>query len=128
MEEPVVPLKRNVYGHPAGLLWERKVQEILSKQRISHLFSFVSVDDIKIVGRNKHLRPVLDKSGIFGLYLEQKLITTLYKQKQTNSSELLCLHVIDMQSRDNVICSAATISCPTSSDFVLRFLFCSPPV
>ena len=30
MEDPVVPLERNLYGHPlAGLLWERQIEKIL---------------------------------------------------------------------------------------------------
>ena len=30
MEDPVVPLERNLYGHPlAGLLWERQFKKIL---------------------------------------------------------------------------------------------------
>ena len=32
MEDPVIPLERNLYGHPlAGLLWERQFEEILLK-------------------------------------------------------------------------------------------------
>ena len=32
MEDPVVPLERNLYGYPlAGLLWERQFEEILLK-------------------------------------------------------------------------------------------------
>ena len=32
MEDPVVPLERNVYGHPlAGLLWEKQFEKILLK-------------------------------------------------------------------------------------------------
>ena len=32
MEDPVVPLERNLYGHPlAGLLWEKQLEEILLK-------------------------------------------------------------------------------------------------
>ena len=32
MEDPVVPLERNLYGHPlAGLLWERQFEKILFK-------------------------------------------------------------------------------------------------
>ena len=32
MEDPVVPLERNLYGHPlAGLLWERLFEKILLK-------------------------------------------------------------------------------------------------
>ena len=32
LEDPVVPLERNLYGHPlAGLLWERQFEKILLK-------------------------------------------------------------------------------------------------
>ena len=32
IEDPVVPLERNLYGHPvAGLLWKRQFEEILLK-------------------------------------------------------------------------------------------------
>ena len=32
MEDPVVPLERNLYGHPlAGLLWERQLEKFLLK-------------------------------------------------------------------------------------------------
>ena len=32
VEDPVVPLERNLYGHPsAGLLWERQLEKILLK-------------------------------------------------------------------------------------------------
>ena len=32
MEDPVVPLERNLYGHPlTGLLWERQFEKILLK-------------------------------------------------------------------------------------------------
>ena len=32
MEDPVVPLERNLYGHPlAGLLWERQFEKVLSE-------------------------------------------------------------------------------------------------
>ena len=32
MEDPIVPLERNLYGHPlAGLLWERQLEKILLK-------------------------------------------------------------------------------------------------
>ena len=32
MDDPVVPLERNLYGHPlAGLLWERQFEKILLK-------------------------------------------------------------------------------------------------
>ena len=41
MEDPVVPLERNLYGHPlAGLLWERQFEKILLKygrEKVSNL-------------------------------------------------------------------------------------------
>ena len=63
MEDPVVPLERNLYGHPlAGLLWEKQFEKILLKHgwekipnweclfvhREKGLFLSVCVDDIKI--------------------------------------------------------------------------------
>ena len=39
MEEPVVPLERNLYGHPlAGLLWERQFEKAL----VEHGWEFFS--------------------------------------------------------------------------------------
>ena len=70
IEDPVVPLERNLYGHPlAGLLWERQFEKILLKHgwekipnweclfvhRDKGLFLSVYVDDIKLAGRNKIL-------------------------------------------------------------------------
>ena len=66
MEDPVVPLERNLYGHPlAGLLWERQCAKILLEHvfgkvlnweclfvnRAKGLFLSVYVDDIKMAGR-----------------------------------------------------------------------------
>ena len=62
MEDPVVPLERNLYGHPlAGLLWERQFEKVLLKygwEKVSNweclflhrekgLYLSVFVDDIK---------------------------------------------------------------------------------
>ena len=62
MEDPVVPLERNLYGHPlAGLLWERQFEQILVERgwekvpnweclfvhRPTELFLSVYEDDIK---------------------------------------------------------------------------------
>ena len=70
MEDPVVPLERNLYGHPlAGLLWERQFEKILLKHgwekipnceclfvhREKGLFLSVYVDVIKWLERNKIL-------------------------------------------------------------------------
>ena len=73
MEDPVVPLERNLYGHPlAGLLWERQFEEILLKygwekvfnwecsfvHREEGLFLSVSVDDIKLAGKKQNINPM----------------------------------------------------------------------
>ena len=71
MEDPVVPLERNLYGHPlAGLLWERQFEKVLLKHgwekipnweclfvhREKGLSLSVYVDDIKNwLERNKIL-------------------------------------------------------------------------
>ena len=68
MEDTVVPLERNLYGHPlAGLLWERQFEKILLKHGWEKnpnwecpyvhsekgLFLSVYVDDIKLAGKKK---------------------------------------------------------------------------
>ena len=73
MEDPVVPLERNLYGHPlAGLLWERQFEKILLQhgwEKVSNweclfvhhqkgLFSSVHVDDIKLAGKKQNLDPM----------------------------------------------------------------------
>ena len=70
MEDPLVPLERNLYGHPlAGLLWERQFEKILLKHgwekipnweclfvhREKGLFLSVNVDDIKLAGKKQNL-------------------------------------------------------------------------
>ena len=73
MEDPVVPLERNLYGHPlAGLLWERQFEKILLKhgwekipnweclfvRREKGLFLSVYVDDIKLAGKKPNIDPM----------------------------------------------------------------------
>ena len=73
MEDPVVLLERNLYGHPlAGLLWERQFEKILLKygwEKVSNweclfvhrengLFLSVYVDDIKLAGRKQNIDPM----------------------------------------------------------------------
>ena len=73
MEDPVVPLERNLYGHPlAGLLWERQFEKILLKygwEKVPNweclfvhgekgLFLSVYVDDIKLAGKKQNLDPM----------------------------------------------------------------------
>ena len=70
MEDPVVPLERNLYGHPlAGLLCERQFEKILLKygwEKVSNweclfvhrekgLFLSVYVDDIKLAGKKQNI-------------------------------------------------------------------------
>ena len=73
MEDPVVPLERNLYGHPlAGLLWERQFEKILmthGREKIPNweclfvhrekgFFLSVYVDDIKMAGKKHNLDPM----------------------------------------------------------------------
>ena len=74
MEDPVVPLERNLYGHPlAGLLWERQFENILLKYMVGRrfpignaysytvkkgLFLSVYVDDIKLAGKKQNINPM----------------------------------------------------------------------
>ena len=84
MEDPVVPLERNLYGHTlAGLSWERQFEKIQLKHGwekipnwecffVNHekgFFSCVYVDDIKLAGKERNLDPmwkVLNKEVDFG--------------------------------------------------------------
>ena len=73
MEDPVVPLERNLHGHPlAGLLWERQFEKVLLKHgwekipsweclfvhREKGLFLSVYVDDIKLAGKKQNIDPM----------------------------------------------------------------------
>ena len=73
MEDPVVPLERNLKSHPlAGLLWERQLEKIILKhgwekipnweclfvQRDKGLFLSVFVDDLKMAGKKHNIDPM----------------------------------------------------------------------
>ena len=73
MEDQVVPLERNLFGHPlAGLFWERQFEKILLKygwekvpnweclfvHREEGLFFSVYVDDIKLAGKKQNIDPM----------------------------------------------------------------------
>ena len=72
MEDPVVPLEQNLYGHLlAGLLWERQFKKVLLKygwEKVSNwecllhrekgLYLSVFVDDIKLVGKKQNINPM----------------------------------------------------------------------
>ena len=52
MEDPVVPLERNLYGHPlAGLLWERQFEEVLLKDGLGKNLNW----ECSFVNRKKRL-------------------------------------------------------------------------
>ena len=72
MEDPVVPLERNLYGHPlAGLLWRRQFEKIFFEAWLGEnsklgmslsyiiegLFLSLSVDDINLAGKKQNLDP-----------------------------------------------------------------------
>ena len=72
MKDPVIPLERNLYGHPlAGLLWERQFEKVLLKygwekvpnweclfvNREKGLFLSVCVDDIYLAGKKQNRGP-----------------------------------------------------------------------
>ena len=74
IEDSVVLLERNLYGHPlAGPLWERQFEEVLLVDvdgknyrnlfvhRKQGLFLSVDVDDIEMAGRKQHLSPMWQK-------------------------------------------------------------------
>ena len=74
MGDPVVPLERNLYGHPlAGLFWERQFEESPIEIRLGEglqignalfvhrgkgLFLSVYVDDIKLAGKKQNIDPM----------------------------------------------------------------------
>ena len=85
MEDPVVPLERNLCGHPlAGPLWAKQFEKILLKHawlgEIPHceclfvlhqkgLFLIVHVDDVELIGKKHNLDPMwklLHKEPILG--------------------------------------------------------------
>ena len=76
IEDPVVPLERNVYGHPlAGVLRERQLEEVLLRlgwekrpnwecllvHQKQELFLSVYVDDIEMAGRTQNMAPMWKK-------------------------------------------------------------------
>ena len=73
IEDPVVPLERNLYGHPlVGLLWEGQFAKIFLQhgwEKVSNwecflvhreegLFFSVYVDDIKLAGKTQNINPM----------------------------------------------------------------------
>ena len=105
MEDPVVPLERNLYGHLlAGLLWERQFEKILLKyvkEKVSNwecffvhrekgLFLSVYVDDINLTGKKQNIDPmwkVLNKEVDLGeptSFLDHVYLACSQRQCQTS--------------------------------------------
>ena len=110
MEDTVVPLNRNLFGHPlAGLLWERQFEKILLKygwEKVSNceclfvhsekgLFLSVYVDDIKLAGRKQNIDPmwkVLNKEVDLGeptSFLDHVYLG--YTQRQMPNKQRYCV-------------------------------------
>ena len=105
MEDPVVPLERNLYGHPlAGLLRERQFEKIpvqhcwektsnwecLFVHREKGLFLSVHVVDIKLAGKKQNIDPmwkVLNKEVDLGeptSFLDHVYLGCTQRQCQTS--------------------------------------------
>ena len=93
IEDLVVFLQRNLFGHPsAGLLWKREFEEVLLDfrwyrvpnceclfvHRKQGLFLSVYVDDIKMVGQKQHLVPMwmmlMETVGLDELYFWSRIL------------------------------------------------------
>ena len=112
MEDPVVPLDRNMHGHPlAGLLWERQFEKILLKygwenvsnweclfvHREKGLFLSVYVDDINLAGKKQNIDPmwkVLDKEVDLGeptSFLDHIYLGYTQRPQQLNKVSTPCI-------------------------------------
>ena len=81
IEDPVLPLERNLHGHPlAGLLWERQFEEVLlgpGREKVPDWerpfvhrkqgsFLSVNVDDFLMAGRKQNMFPHVEEIGETG--------------------------------------------------------------
>ena len=116
MEDPVVPLERNLYGHPlAGLLWGKAIWEnpievrLVKRFPIGNAYSYtvkkglflsVYADDIKLAGKKQNIDPmwkVLNKEDDLGeptsfldhVYLGLHSKTMWNKQRQEMCGTIL---------------------------------------
>ena len=107
MEDPVVPLERNLYGHPlAGLLWRRQFDKVLFEHgwekvpnweyllvhREKGLFLSVCVDDIMLTGKKQNIDPmwkVLSKEVDLGeptSFLDHVYLGCTQRQSETSQN------------------------------------------
>ena len=94
LEDPVVPLLVNLYGHPlAGLLWEKHLEEKLTQsgwkklhsweciyyRRKDQLFFNEYADDLKMVGKAENIKPMwASLRTVLGLDPETDLVDHVY--------------------------------------------------
>ena len=113
MEDPVVPLERNLYGHPlAGLKWERLFEKFLLKygwEKVSNweclfvhrekgLFLSVYVDDIKLTGKKQNINPmrkVLNKEVDLGESTSSSIMCTWGVLKNNVKQAKILLTITD---------------------------------
>ena len=146
MEDPVVPLERNLYGHRlAGLLWERQFEKNLLKHgwekipnwecffghREKGLFSSVYVDDIKLDGKKQNLDPmwkVLNKEVDLGeptSFLDHVYLGCTQRQCE-KSKDIVDNYRTNVESRISVGRSREiTISSKSSYFFMVLWHGCS---
>ena len=140
IEGPVVPLERNLYGHPlAGLLRERQLEKILLKygwekipnweclfvHREKGLFLSVYVDDIKLAGKKQNLDPmwkVLNKEVDLGeptSFLDHVYLGCTQRQCQI-SKDIVDIYRTMFESR---ISAERTKKLPYSENFRISSIY-----
>ena len=138
MVDPVVPLERNLYGHPlAGLLWERQFEKVLLKHgwekipnweclfvhREKGLFLSVYVVDIKLVGKKQNIDPmwkVLNKEVDLGKptsFLDHVYLGCTQRQCEI-SKDIVDNYRTMFESR---ICAGATEKIPCSENLSISY-------
>ena len=133
MEDPVVLLERNLYGHfLAGLLWERQFEKVLLGygwakvsnweclfvHREKGLFLSVYVDDIKLAGNKQNINPmwnVLNKEVDLGeptSFLDHVILGCTQRQCE------ICKDIVDNYRTmfESRISAGATEELPSSEN------------
>ena len=141
MEDPVVRLERNLYGHLlAGLLWERQFEKILLKcgwdkipnweclsfHREKGLFLFVFVDDIKLVGKKQNLDPMWKLLNKEVIWENQHLswIMYIWVALNDNAKQAKILWTITEPCSNREFLRENQRNCHTLKIFVVSSCFC----
>ena len=141
MEDPVVLLERNLYGHLlAALLWEKQFEKILLKHgwekfsnweclivhREKGLFLSVYVDDVKLTGKKQNIDPmwkVLNKEVDLGeptSFLDHVYLGCTQRQCEM-SKDIVDSYRAMFESR---ISAERTEQLPYSENFRISSWFC----